>query len=179
MLLSLSLGREANSAEFYLTNGGCVNEGVLALPLDQLDVVLDLCLSNSDGYINFFNYSWVIEVTDDIGIVFVDAVALWAPDNGSLANADVVGKLTGTKGVPGSLSPGPVRVGTVTVDIGPGGGEIWVGSDGLDVTEEIDDVILTTVVPHTLVPEPDMQVLGAVMLSLLLLLGLIRRHASI
>jgi len=153
-----------------------VNEGVLVLPLDQLDVVLDLCLSNSDGYTNFFNYSWVIEVTDDIGIVS------WLGVNGSDANTSVPGELTGTKGAPGSLSPGPVQVGTVTVDIGPGGGEIWAGSDGLEVTEEREEtipLIVYTMVPHTLVPEPDMQVLEAVMFSLLLLLGLIRRHASI
>ena len=150
-----------------------MNEGVLVLPSDQLDVVLDLCLSNSDGYTNFFNYSWVIEVTDDIGIVS------WLGVNGSDADTSVPGELTGTKGSPGSLSAGPVQVGTVTVDIGPGGGEVWAGSNDELVTEEIDDVILATVVPHTLVPEPDMQVLEAVMFSLLLLLGLIRRHASI
>ena len=153
-----------------------MNEGVLVLPSDQIDVALDLCLSNSDGYTNFFNYTWVIEVTNDIGIVS------WLGVNGSDADTSVPGELTGTKGSPGSLSAGPVQVGTVTVDIGPGGGEIWAGSNDELVTEEREvtiPLIVDAVVPHTLVPEPDMQVLEAVMCSLLLLLGLIRRHASI
>ncbi len=176
VLLSLSTGREANAAEFYLAYDGCLNEVAFDIESDQTGLALDLCLANSDGYVYFFNYSWILEATDKIEVVS------WTPDNGSPADtSDPEGWwISGTKAAPGQFSAGPVRVGTVTVDIGLGGGEIWAGSNGALVYEKTEDPgLVSSVIPPTLVPEPSIQILESVMLALLFLLGLSRHHSAI
>lgn len=172
LLLSFGVSRDASAAEFYITLGDeCdVNYGLIELQPDQLGVLLDLCIANDDNFTHIRAYAWVIEVTDDIDIVS------WAPENGSPGNDSVVGELSGTKINGAENTPAPLWVGRLTVDIGLAGGEVWAGSNDQNVMEMPDFV--ESKVPHTLVPEPRMQLLEAVMLTMLFLLGMSRRQTG-
>lgn len=168
----LGLGGEAHSAEFYITESGCVNDGVLEIAADQLDLDLELCISNTGGYTGFLNYAWIIEVTDDIDIID------WVPQDGSPSNVSSppYEAIMGTIGVSNNPA-GPSWVGTFTVDIGPGGGEIWAGSNEQLVTESPGG--FAAVVPSTLVPEPSATLLQTAMLLSLSAVSLLRRSRKV
>ncbi len=168
--LCLVLSSQAQAAEFYLASDTLCTEEVFELPLNQ-ESVLELCLENTSPYTRIMGFAFGVDVTVDIWITD------WVNGNGTTAAPiDPVTRLTGANGtiVPEGIE-GPVHVGTLTFDVGPGGGEVYADSNGQLVSEWPVVGSSQNDVPSTLVPEPASLILQVCMLLSLSALAVLRR----
>ncbi len=170
--LCFLLGGQARAAEFYLTTDiECAYEGIVELPVDQVSD-WELCLESTVGYDTFLAGSFDVAVTGDI---LIDS---WVSVEGVLGSPSTDVNIFGSLGLNPTGFPSPVHIGTIALDVGPWGGDVYASSDGQDLTEQGPPGFLHTELDPVVVPEPAAVALQAIMLLSLSALGLLRRSSS-
>ncbi len=111
----------AQAASFYISLADGSNP-------NSTGVAIDLYLKNSEPFYAFTTYAWEVTAVGDI------ALTGWTPNEGSPAWKQFPEKISGTQGE-FAITPGPIHIGTFTVDVGTEPHELWASSNLQDVVE--------------------------------------------